>query len=196
MGSEKLLTAYQLIDAYNSNDPHSEEYNGELLPKELLYGTRMTDRLLKYAPEAPEYLKLASRAQHIGRWEIPRSDYPMDRKGYLQWRSAEKFHHARIIEPILKEAGYDHDTIEKVKFLLLKKELATNPDTQTLEDIICLVFIEHYLEEFASHHDDDKVTDILRKTMKKMSPRCIAECSHLKVSERIQGLLLKAGDDS
>jgi hypothetical protein len=192
MTANKLEKAYQLIDEYNSKDPHTEEVNGVATPKELVYGQRMTERMDRYEPGASEHLRLAARAQHIGRWEIPRDSYAMDRKGYLQWRSFEKFHHARVVEPILQEAGYEPTTIEKVKFLLLKKELGSNAETQTLEDVVCLVFIQHYLEEFASHHDDDKVADILRKTMKKMSPRCIREASNLKVSERIQGLLLKA----
>jgi hypothetical protein len=190
--SDKLQQAFKAFDAYNSRDPHSEDSEGKKQPKELLYGQRMSRKLDEYSPGAPEYLQLAARCQHIGRWEIPRSSYPMDRKGYLQWRSAEKMHHVAIAEPILRQIGYGDEVIEKVKFLLLKKELATNADTQLLEDVVCLVFIQHYLEEFAAQHDDDKVVDILRKTIKKISPRCLAEASNLKVSERIQGLLLKA----
>jgi hypothetical protein len=190
--SEKLRKAFEAFDAYNSRDPHSEFSDGKTYPKELLYAQRMTERLDRYSPEAPEYLKLAARCQHIGRWEIPRSTYPMDKKGYLQWRSAEKFHHVKIAEPMLRDAGYDDDTIDKVKSLLLKKELATNPDTQLLEDVVCLVFIEHYLEDFAKQHDDDKVVDILRKTIKKISARCLEEASNLNVKEKIQALLLKA----
>jgi hypothetical protein len=188
----KLQEAFKAFDAYNSRDPHTESVGNTTFPKELLYGQRMTERLNLYQPEAPEYLQLAARCQHIGRWEIPRDTYPMDKKGYLQWRSAEKFHHVKIAEPILKNCGYDEATIEKVKFLLLKKELATNEDTQLLEDVVCLVFIEHYLADFAAQHNDDKVVDILRKTIKKISPRCLEEASRLKVSEKIQGLLLKA----
>ncbi len=190
--SAKLQHAFDAFDAYNAKDPHIEEIDGKGIPKELLYGQRMSARLNDYAPHAPEYLQLAARAQHIGRWEIPRNSYAMDRKGYLQWRSSEKFHHARVAEPILKKAGYDEETIDKVKALLLKKELTTNPDTQLLEDVVCLVFIEHYLEDFASQHNDEKVVEILRKTLKKISPRCLKEAGSLKVSERVQGLLLKA----
>lgn len=190
--NEKLQKAFAAFDQYNARDPHTETVNGNLLPKDLLYAQRMTERLNIYEPTAPEYLQLAARCQHIGRWEIPRNTYPMDKKGYLQWRSMEKFHHVKIAEPILKDCGYDDATIEKVKFLLLKKELATNEDTKLLEDVVCLVFIEHYLEEFAAQHDDDKVVDILQKTIKKMSPRCVEEAGKLKASERVQRLLLKA----
>jgi hypothetical protein len=187
--NEKLDKAFSLFDAYNSNDPHKEDHDGEVIPKELNYALRMTKRLDQFAPRSPEYLRLAARCQHIGRWEIPRNSYPMDRKGYLQWRNVLKFHHAKIAEPILSDCGYDPETIEKVKFLLLKKELQRNPDTQLLEDVICLVFIEHYLEDFANQHDDEKVVDILKKTLKKMSPRAIEEVGKIKVSERIRLLL-------
>lgn len=190
--TEKLQRAFEEFDAYNARDPHTETSDGALVPKELLYGQRMTRKLNEYSPGAPEYLQLAARCQHIGRWEIPRGSYPMDRKGYLQWRSAEKLHHVQIAEPILQRIGYGPEVIEKVKFLLLKKELATNADTQLLEDVVCLVFIQHYLEEFASQHDDEKVVDILRKTIKKISPRCLEEASKLNISERMQGLMLQA----
>ncbi|SKC87407.1 DUF4202 domain-containing protein [Ohtaekwangia koreensis] len=190
--NERLDKAFITFDAYNANDPHQEIVNGESQPKELMYGQRMTEWLNKFAPDAPEYLQLAARCQHIGRWEIPRSSYPMDKKGYLQWRNAEKVHHAKIAEQILLSCRYDTDTIEKVKFLLLKKELKTNPDTQLLEDVICLVFIQYYLEDFASLHDDAKVVDILQKTLKKMSARAITEAGKIPVSTKVGTLIAQA----
>jgi hypothetical protein len=186
---EKALTTF---DAYNLNDPHQEEFEGKLVSKELLYGQRMSARLSDFYPAAPEYLRLAAHCQHIGRWEIPRESYPMDKKGYLQWRNVLKTHHAKLAEQILQSCRYDEDTIEKVKFLLLKKELSTNPDTKVLEDVICLVFIEHYLDEFAAKHEPRKVIDILQKTLKKMSPRAIDEAAKIPVSERIKILIHQA----
>jgi hypothetical protein len=186
---EKALTTF---DAYNLNDPHQEEFDGKLVSKELLYGQRMSARLSDFYPAAPEYLRLAAHCQHIGRWEIPRESYPMDKKGYLQWRNVLKTHHAKLAEQILQSCRYNEDTIEKVKFLLLKKELSTNPDTKVLEDVICLVFIEHYLEEFAAKHESRKVIDILQKTLKKMSPRAIDEAAKIPVSERIKILIHQA----
>jgi hypothetical protein len=190
--SEQFEKAFAQFDSYNSNDPNKEEYNGKAYPKELLYATRMSERLDLFKPGSPDYLKLAARCQHIGRWEIPRSSYPMDKKGYLQWRNTLKFHHAKIAGDILTNCGYGSETIEKIKFLLLKKELTSNADTQTLEDVICLVFIQYYLDEFASKHEDDKVVDILRKTMKKMSARAKTEAGKISVSTRIQGLIQQA----
>ena len=188
----KIETAFAYFDAYNSRDPNSETWNGKVYPKELLYAMRMSDHLASFAPGSPEHVKLAARSQHIGRWEIPRKSYAMDRKGYLQWRNTLKIHHAKVAGSILSMCDYDNDTIEKVKALLLKKELNKNPETQLLEDIICLVFVEYYLAEFADQHEDEKVIDILRKTMKKMTPKAIEAVSHIALSSKISKLIGEA----
>jgi hypothetical protein len=186
---ERALASF---DTYNGNDPNREKTEDNDIPKEFLYAIRMTSKLSHYAPDAPEHVQLAARCQHIGRWEIPRNAYPIDRKGYLQWRSQLAIHHATIAENILKECDYDQDTIDKVKALLLKKQLHQNPDTQLLEDVICLVFIEYYLDDFANLHDDDKVIDILKKTLKKMSPKAIQEAVKISVSDHVKKLINKA----
>jgi hypothetical protein len=187
--TDRFTKAIDAFDAYHKQDPNLEIFNGQAFPKELLYAQRMTERLASYAPAAEEYVKLAARSQHIGRWEIPRQKYPMDKKGYLQWRNEEKIRHAKIAAEILLQLGYENEIIEKVKLLLLKKELATNPATQLLEDVVCLVFVEYYLEEFAAKHDDVKVIDILRKTIKKMSPAALNEVGRLTISGKIKTLI-------
>jgi hypothetical protein len=187
-----LQQAFEAFDRYNAQDPNQEVMEGKSYPKEVLYGQRMTERLNQYAPDAPQHVQLAARCQHIGRWEIARKSFPMDRKGYLQWRTAEKLHQSSIAESILHELRFDLPTIEKVKNLLMKKELSTNADTQLLEDVICLVFIEHYLEEFASQHEDEKVVDILFKTMRKMTPRGLTEAGKIDVSDKLKGLIGEA----
>lgn len=190
--NEQLKKAYTAFDFYNSSDPNIEEYKGIVYSKECLYALRMTEKLHQFAPDSPEYLQLAARCQHIGRWEIPRNSYPMDRKSYLQWRSQLKVHHSLIAEKILTDCGYDSDIIEKVKFLLLKKQLHQNPDTQLLEDVICLIFIEYYLEDFASQHEDEKIIDIIKKTLKKMSPHGIEEAVKISVTDKVKGLIERA----
>lgn len=187
--STRFIKAFKEFDAYNSGDPNVEEFEGRAYPKELLYALRMTEQLDHFAPESPEEIQLAVRCQHIGRWEIPRSSYPMDRKGYLQWRNTLKFHHAKIASEILEKCGYENEIIEKVKFLLLKKELNKDAGTQLVEDVICLVFVHYYLDEFASRHEDEKVIDILKKTMKKMSPRAIEQVGKLPLREKIKVLI-------
>ena len=190
--SDRFTKAIAAFDAYHERDPNLETEGGSVYPRELLYARRMTERLALFAPQAEEAVKLAARCQHIGRWEIPRENYPMDRKGYLQWRNEEKSRHAQLAERILFDCGYDGETIEKVKMLLLKRELYTNPATQLIEDVVCLVFVEFYLDDFASRHDDQKIVDILRKTLKKMSAAGKQAMADLEVSDKIRSLTARA----
>lgn len=169
MNPLKFEKAIAIIDNKNSEDVHTEHVQGKAYPKELLYSQRMTQKLLEFKPEASEELQIAARAQHICRWKIPREDYPMNRSGYLKWRETLKKMHANITADILKEAGYDSDFIDRVSFLISKKLIKKDAESQTLEDVVCLVFLESYFEEFAMKHDDKKVIDILRKTWHKMS---------------------------
>jgi hypothetical protein len=192
MATDLLKKAFSEFDLYNAKDPHEETVGQQVIAKELLYAVRMTEKLSTFSPGAGEHVQLAARCQHIGRWEIPRATYPMDRKGYLQWRSELKMHHAAVAEKILHACGYDEAMIEKVKFLVLKKQLFQNPETQLLEDVICLVFIQHYLEDFAQRHEEEKVVDILKKTLKKMSTHAIQEALKLPMTDEIKALILKA----
>lgn len=165
----KIEEAFSVIDAANAADSRRIEVDGQLLPYEMVYGQRMTAVLTYFAPAAAPPLQLAARAQHLERWAIPRSDYPMNRVGYHNWRNAQKKRHAKRAEELLLPLGFSSETLERTKFLLEKKNLKKDPDTQTLEDVICLVFLEHYAEGFAADHPEEKVIDILQKTWRKMS---------------------------
>ena len=168
---ERFNAAIARFDAANADDPTTEVFQGAVYPKELLYAQRMTAWLDNIAPEASEALRLAVRCQHIQRWTIPRHTYAMDRHGYLRWRTTLAKFHADTAAAILRDAGYDDATIQRVQTLLRKERLKRDPEVQCLEDVICLVFLEHYLAAFATQHDEVKVLDILRKTWTKMSPR-------------------------
>jgi len=164
--------AVALINAANSEDPNKETADGKEWPKELLYSHRMADMLQRFAPDADDAMKLAIRSQHIQRWKSPRDAYPMDRIGYLQWRKDLYKFHAQTAADLLVQAGYGDDVIERVKQAVAKKQIKQNPDTQLLEDVTDLVFIEHYLLEFAGKHpeySEEKWVDIVQKTWKKMS---------------------------
>jgi len=137
-------------------------------------------------------LQLAARCQHICRWESPRSDYEMNRVGYLTWRANLKKFHANKASEILTELNYDAETIERVSFLLQKKQLKRDEGTQTLEDVICLVFLEYYYEAFRIKHSDEKVIDIVQKTWKKMSEKGHNAALKIKYSEEGLSLIQKA----
>jgi len=168
---ERFNAAIARFDAANADDPTTEVFQGAVYPKELLYAQRMTAWLDNLAPDASEALRLAVRCQHIQRWTIPRHTYAMDRHGYLRWRTTLAKFHADTAAAILRDMGYDDATIQRVQTLLRKERLKRDPEVQCLEDVICLVFLEHYLAAFATQHDEVKVLDILRKTWTKMSPR-------------------------
>jgi hypothetical protein len=162
------------FDAANAEDPNRETVGGVERPKELVYAERMTAMLGRFARGASEVVRLATRCQHIQRWKIPRTEYPMDRIGYLQWRKRLNKFHAQIAGDILRDVGYDEATIGHVGTLLKKEALKVDPEAQALEDVVDLVFLESYLADFVAKHgqyDGAKFTDILAKTGKKMSAR-------------------------
>lgn len=188
----KFQKAIDLFDQANSQDPNREEWQGAEYPKELLYAQRMTDCLAVFAPDASEALQLAARCQHICRWEIPREAYPMDKPGYFAWRNELKELHADKAQEILQSVGYGPEVIERVRFLLLKKQLRRDAETQTLEDVICLVFLQYYFEPFSHKYTEEKLIDILQKTWRKMSEAGHAAALQLELSEAGKDLIGKA----
>ena len=115
--------ASEWIDAANAQDPNIEIYQSQTYPKELLYSNRMYERLMDFHPNASEEIQLATKAQHICRWKMPRESYPMDRVGYLKWREDLKKFHAKTTCEILDKAGYSQEFIDRVSFLIEKKSL-------------------------------------------------------------------------
>jgi len=187
----RLDDAIARIDAANADDPNRVAVDGEMRPAEVVYAERMTATLARLYPEASEALQLAARAQHIRRWTVARASFPMDRSGYLRWRNDLKAKHATLAGEILAGAGYDDATIARVGALIRKQNLKGDAEAQALEDVVCVVFLEHYADAFIAKHEDPKVIDILRKTWGKMSERGHRAALALQFSERV-GRLLRA----
>jgi len=181
-----------LMDEANKKDPNNEVFEGEVYAKEYIYGMRMTERLAVFMPNASESLKLAARCQHICRWEIPRNTYPEGRVGYFTWRNDLKKMHAFKASEILTSVGYEQDVIQEVEAMLLKKQLKKNELTQALEDVICLVFLEFYFDEFITKHTEEKLIDIVQKTWGKMSESGHAAALKLPFSEKGLEMVQKA----
>lgn len=186
------------FDALNKLDPNLEIVAGESHPKELLYAQRMTEMLNRFAPEASEILQLAVRCQHIQRWKIPRTSHPMTKAGYHQWRNQLKTFHANIAQSILQDIGYDEYTTNRVCSLIRKDSLLTDAETQTLENIVVLVFLESYLETFVSTHSDyetSKFEDILKKSLLKMSAEARALIPEMiRVPQDLEAIIQKVSD--
>ncbi len=195
---ERYARAIGLIDAANQTDPNQEsDANGVLHPKELLYGRRMSAMLERYAPESDDTMRLAVRAQHVQRWKIPRSDYPMDKPGYYRWRTGLYRFHAQLAVQLLRQAGYDDEVTNRVETAVGKKALGSDPDSQLVEDVAGLVFVEHYMTDFAAKKPDyseEKWIDIVAKTWDKLSPRAreFVLAGGIRLPEHLTPLILKA----
>lgn len=163
--------ALRAIDAAHSLDPTKITVSGQEVPYELHYAQKCTSYLSLRAPDAPDHLKLAIRAQHFRRWEVPRSTYPMTRVGYHTWRTHLKARQAQLVEQILDECRFDATTRKRVAALIRKEGLKDDPETQILEDVACLVFLDDQFAEFEKEHDEAKIIGILKKTWGKMTER-------------------------
>jgi hypothetical protein len=190
--SDRFEAAIAAIDAANADDPHTLVVAGVERPKEQAHAEAMTAWVLRLDPEAEEAQLLAARAHHLRRWSLPRSDFPEGRAGYLRWRTELKRRHAEEVATILAGCGYDEATIEHVQHIVRKESLRTDPQVQTHEDALCLVFLETQLTPLADQLGDDKVVEVLRKSLVKMSPEGRAAAADLAYSPRERALVVQA----
>ncbi|WP_373496857.1 DUF4202 domain-containing protein [Aquiflexum sp.] len=194
MSQDRFHDTIAEIDRLNAQDPNMENKDGKSIPKELLYGQRMSTMLLEFDQNASETLKIAARGQHIQRWTIPRDSYPMDRKGYLMWRTELKKIHGKLVSSIMEKYGYPPEDIQHVDYLINKRRLKTDPETQCLEDVVCLVFLKYYFGEFIAKHaeEEEKIIDIIQKTWKKMSDKGHEAALKMGHSDKALELVQKA----
>lgn len=189
---DRFWRAIARIDDANAEDPNRIDDLGGARPAELVYSERMTRTLARLYPDASELLGLAARAQHIRRWTVPRSDYPQDRIGYRRWRNELKHRHAEMAGRILADCGYREEEIARVGSLIRKEHLKTDPEAQALEDVVCLVFLEHYFADFSRKHEAEKLVTILRKTWTKMSDTGQTAALALPFEPEIKDLIERA----
>jgi hypothetical protein len=182
---ERAIEAFRAI---NAQDPNLEQGR----PRELLHAERLAAWVGRLEPNASLPLRLAAHCQHVGRFRLPRSSYPEGRSGYLRWRAELARRHAETAEAILQELAFDSETIAQVKRIVSKQNATRDADVQTMEDALCLAFLEHELREFAERHDDDKLVRILRKTWKTMSERARELALTLPLDARAQALIATA----
>lgn len=192
MNTPNLDLVLRLIDQVNAADPNQEIWQGESQPKELLYGRRMSEWLEKLRPEAGDLLRIAARGQHIRRWEVPRDSYPMTREGYLKWRTFLYGFHGEKLGELMAEAAYPPEDVARVRAILSKRGMKTDPEVQLIEDVACLVFLEYYFLAFTATQDDDKLLGIVRKTWNKMSGTARNRALTLDFPDSVQPLLARA----
>jgi hypothetical protein len=190
--ADRLQAALDAIDAANAADPKLIEVRGESRPKELAHAELASEWIRKLDPEASEPLLLATRAHHIRRWEVPRGNFPDGKAGYHRWRRELQKRHAEHVGRILLQQGYDEATIARVQAIVRKQGLGTDPEVQVFEDALCLVFIETQFRELGDRLGDEKLVDVTRKTIAKMSDAGIARLRELSLAEEDLALIERA----
>ena len=174
--------AIAAIDAANADDPNTIVVRGESRPKELAHAEMVSDWVVVLRPDASEALRLAARAHHLRRWSVPRSSYPTGRAGYLRWRRELHEQHAREVGELLASVGYEDATIGRVQDVVRKRGLGKDVEVQTLEDALCLVFLETQFHDLAARLDPETLDGVVDKTLKKMSPGAIDRVADLDLS--------------
>lgn len=183
MKSETLKTVLSRIDRFNEDDPQKES---------VTYSKNLTQWVITLSPQASDELRVAARGQHIGRWTIPRGQYPEGRGGYLRWREDLKKFHAETVARLMEESGAEPASIARVRDIILKKNLKSDPDVQTIEDALCLLFLETQLAELKDRTPHDKMVDIIKKTWGKMSAQGRDLALNLKLPPDLKEFLMKA----
>ena len=192
MAGDKQTRAFHLIDQAHAEDPNKITVDGESVPYEVHYGRKMSSYLQKRDPSASVTLQIAIRAQHLRRWEVPRDSYPMTKAGYHVWRTYLKKRQAEIASALCLESGLSKDEADRVAQLIRKEDLKKDDETQVLEDVACLVFLDDQFEEFERQHDEAKIVRILQKTWGKMSNRGHDLALEIAMNERCKELVGKA----
>ncbi len=192
MDPSRLAQLLAGIDQQNAKDPNRIVVDKVERPQELVYSERLTAWVLRLNPKASEYLKIASRGQHIRRWTIPRDRYPKTRAGYLRWRETLKTFHAETVAGLMKEQGCTAEEIDRVTALILKRPTADKSELQALEDALCLVFLETQLEDLKAKMADQKLQEVVRKSWGKMSEQGRQEALKLPLKDAQREWLAQA----
>jgi len=192
----RLNQVLSAIDEINRHDPNQVNINGQTHIKELIYGQQMTTCLLHYWPEANELLQTAVRAQHIKRWQLKRTEFAQGKAGYYAWRIAQGKFHAELTASIMLEHGYSDEEAQQTAAIIRKEKLKSNEDSQTLEDVACLVFLMHYFDDFAAKYiavdNEEKIVRIVQLTWGKMSDKAHDIALSLVLPEHLSAIVTKA----
>jgi hypothetical protein len=187
---EAIDRARSAIDAANAGDPNQHEG----VPLALVQGRLAEGWVVRLDPHAPAALRLAARAHHLRRWVVPRVSYPDGRAGYLRWRRDQKQRHADELSELLGDAGVDPAVVERASAIVAKVGLGSDPEVQVFEDAVCLTFLETQLTDTADRLDSERMTNVIAKTLAKMSEAGRAAALTIELDRRGQDLLARAVD--
>ncbi|GAB2710264.1 DUF4202 domain-containing protein [Halomonas garicola] len=191
-----FITVFDALDDLHRGDPRIVEVDGEAEPRELVYARRMSAWLEHIDSEPSDILRLAVRAQHLERWQLPRADYTEGRVGYLTWRRDQSRRAGETTARLMREAGYAEADAERAARIIRKQDLKRDAEVQTLEDCACLVFLENYFADFSRTIERDHLIRIVQKTWRKMSPGARELALALPMSETSAAIVQEALADA
>lgn len=186
--TEQLASVLAEIDEANRTDPN--RFDEE--PLALAQGRLASTWLERLATAPSAELSVACRGHHLRRWEISRGDYAEGRSGYLRWRRDNKAHQAETMARILERHRWPAPAIERVRELLGRAKLRSDGETQTLEDVACLVFLETQFGPMVDRTDHDHLVTIVAKTLRKMSPAAIDAAGEIELGDAENAVLTAA----
>ena len=190
---ERVREALAAFERIASEDLREVSAAGVPVPRELADARARMAWLERLAPDASEALTLAVFAAHLGRHRLPRVERPPGRAAYLAWRREQKERQSALVGEALAALGiFSGEEIARVRALVERRALRTDPEAQLVEDCACLAFLEHELADFAEGRDDAQLEDILRKTWAKMGERGRAAAASITLPERLAQLVARA----
>jgi len=157
--------------------------DGVAEPKELAHSKMASAWLRRFDVDPSDEQLIAARAHHLRRWDIPRTDYPDGRAGYLRWRRDLGARHRDDVEAIMGDAGYDDSAIARTAAIMAKRDLDRDPAVQAHEDALCMVFLETQLDQLCDRLGDEKAAEVVAKTLGKMSPAGITAALSVRFSD-------------
>lgn len=184
------------LDTLHAADPRRVEHEGASLAHELWHAERMSAWLERVVKEPSELMQLAVRSQHLQRWELPRSEYPEGRVGYLTWRRDQGKRAGETTARVMQAAGYSATDAAAVASMIRKQGLGRDPGAQAVEDCACLVFLENYFADFSRQVEHDHLVRIVQKTWAKMSPRARELALTLPMSDEARAVIEEALSES
>lgn len=169
------------IDALNGEDRKTVEVGGKSMPYELAFSQWLSDSILKLAASPSEELLLVARGQNVQRWNIPRTAFPEGKSGYFRWRAELEKYVATTLATIMEEEGFSEAACTKVKAMIQKE--SEDAEVKTLEEGLCLVFLQYQLSDAMKKEPEAALEEVLRKTLLKMD-----EASKSVAMEVVNGL--------
>ncbi len=144
--ADRLAQALAAIDRANADDPTTLEVAGQVRPKEQLHAELMSAvgrASRSRRPTRPSAWPLGPTTCGAGR--SPATTTPTGGPATCAGGRVQKARHAELVADILREAGYEPATIDRVGQIIRKEHLRTDPAVQVHEDALCLTFLQTQL---------------------------------------------------